>query len=86
MMWERFTEAVDATRGMLTAQDVEEAIRASNFNTGLGLMGSMAQFSSLATQATAYPGNHWPDPRPARESAKDPQIPLRGETGAPLQE
>ena len=35
-MWERFTEAVDATRGMFTAQDVEEAMRASNFNKGLG--------------------------------------------------
>ena len=36
MMWERFTEAVDATRGLFTAQDVEEAMRASNFNKGLG--------------------------------------------------
>ena len=35
-MWERFTEAVEATRGMFTAQDVEEAMRASNFNKGLG--------------------------------------------------
>ena len=35
-MWERFTEAVDATRGMFTTQDVEEAMRASNFNKGLG--------------------------------------------------
>jgi hypothetical protein len=36
MMWERFTEAVDATQGMFTTQDVEEAMRASNFNKGLG--------------------------------------------------
>ena len=35
-MWERFTEAVEATRGLFTAQDVEEAMRASNFNKGLG--------------------------------------------------
>ena len=35
-MWERFAEAVDATRGLFTAQDVEEAMRASNFNKGLG--------------------------------------------------
>jgi len=36
MMWERFNDAVDATRGMFTTQDVEEAMRASNFNKGLG--------------------------------------------------
>ena len=35
-MRERFTEAVEATRGLFTAQDVEEAMRASNFNKGLG--------------------------------------------------
>ena len=35
-MWERFTEAVEATQGLFTAQDVEEAMRASNFNKGLG--------------------------------------------------
>ena len=36
LMWERFTEAVEATQGLFTAQDVEEAMRASNFNKGLG--------------------------------------------------
>ena len=36
MMWERFNDAVGATRGMFTTQDVEEAIGASNFNKGLG--------------------------------------------------
>ena len=36
LMWERFTEAAEATRGMFTNQDVEEAMRASNFNKGLG--------------------------------------------------
>ena len=36
MMWERFNDAVGATRGMFTTQDVEEAMRASNFNKGLG--------------------------------------------------
>ena len=36
LMWERFTEAVDATRGMFTTQDADEAMRASNFNKGLG--------------------------------------------------
>ena len=35
-MWEQFNEEVEATRGMFTTQDVEEAIRASNFNKGLG--------------------------------------------------
>jgi hypothetical protein len=36
LMWEQFNEAVEATRGMFTTQDVEEAMRASNFNKGLG--------------------------------------------------
>ena len=35
-MWDRFNEAVEATQGLFTAQDVEEAKRASNFNKGLG--------------------------------------------------
>ena len=35
-MWERFKEAVEATQGMFTTQEVEEAMRASNFNKGLG--------------------------------------------------
>ena len=35
LMWERFTEAVEATQGLFTTQDVEEAtMRASNFNKG----------------------------------------------------
>ena len=53
LMWERFNEAVEATQGMLTTQDVEEAMRASNFNKGLGPDGSMAPSSSQATQPTA---------------------------------
>ena len=36
LMWERFTETFEATHGLFTAQDVEEAMRASNFNKGLG--------------------------------------------------
>ena len=35
-MWDQFNEAVEATQGLFTAQDVEEAMRASNFNKGLG--------------------------------------------------
>ena len=35
-MWDQFNDAVGATRGMFTTQDVEEAMRASNFNNGLG--------------------------------------------------
>ena len=35
-MWERFNEAVETTQEMFTTQDVEEAMRASNFNKGLG--------------------------------------------------
>ena len=35
-MWERFTEAAEATQGLFSTQDVEEAVRASNFNKGLG--------------------------------------------------
>ena len=36
IMWERFQEAADAMQGMFTMRDVEEAMRASNFNKGLG--------------------------------------------------
>ena len=35
-MWTRFEAAAEATQGMFTTQDVEEAMRASNFNKGLG--------------------------------------------------
>jgi len=35
-MWTRFEAAADAARGMFTMRDVEEAMRASNFNKGLG--------------------------------------------------
>ena len=35
-MWTRMEAAVEATQGMFTAHDVEEAMRASNFNKGLG--------------------------------------------------
>ena len=35
-MWELFKEAVEATQGMFTTQDLEEAMRASNFNKALG--------------------------------------------------
>ena len=35
-MWTRMEAAVEATQGMFTARDVEEAMRASNFNKGLG--------------------------------------------------
>ena len=33
-MWERFTEAVDATRGLFTAQDVVEAMKPPNLTRG----------------------------------------------------
>ena len=36
LMWENFDAAVEATQGMFTPQDVEEAMRASYFNKGLG--------------------------------------------------
>ena len=48
-MWSRFEAAVDATQGMFSPLDVEEAMRASNFNKGLGLDG----FDSTILQ----PGN-----------------------------
>ena len=35
-MWERFQDAADAMQGMFTMRDVEEAMKASNFNKGLG--------------------------------------------------
>ena len=35
-MWTRFEVATEAKQGMVTAHDVEEAMRASNFNKGLG--------------------------------------------------
>ena len=36
MMWERFQEAAGAMRGIFTMRDVEGAMKASNFNKGLG--------------------------------------------------
>ena len=36
LMWEKFNEADEATWGIFTTLDVEEAMRASNFNKGLG--------------------------------------------------
>ena len=38
-MWSRFEAAVEATQGMFTTQDVVEAMKASNFNKGLGTDG-----------------------------------------------
>ena len=35
-MWTRLETAAEETQGMFTVQDVEEAMRASNFNKGLG--------------------------------------------------
>ena len=35
-MWERFQDAAAAMQGMFTMRDVEEAMKASNFNKGLG--------------------------------------------------
>ena len=35
-MWARLEAASEATQGMFTAADVENAMRASNFNKGLG--------------------------------------------------
>ncbi len=35
-MWSRFKAAAEVAQGMFTPQDVEEAMRASNFNKGLG--------------------------------------------------
>ena len=36
LMWTRLEAAAEATRGMFTDADVVEAMRASNFNKGLG--------------------------------------------------
>ena len=36
LMWERFHEAADAMQGMFTMREVEEPMKASNFNKGLG--------------------------------------------------
>ena len=36
-MWDRFQAAAEMTQGMFTLRDVEEAIKASNFNNGVGL-------------------------------------------------
>jgi len=35
-MWTRFEAAADAAQGMFNMRDVEEAMKASNFNKGLG--------------------------------------------------
>ena len=35
-MWTRFEAAADTAQGMFTMRDVEDAMRASNFNKGLG--------------------------------------------------
>ena len=35
-MWTRFEAAAGASQGMFTMRDVEEAMKASNFNKGLG--------------------------------------------------
>ena len=35
-LWTRLEGAAETTQGMFTAEDVEEAMRASNFNKGLG--------------------------------------------------
>ena len=35
-MWTRLEAAVEMTEGIFTTQDVKEAMRASNFNKGLG--------------------------------------------------
>ena len=35
-MWSRFEAMAEAIRGMFYTQDDEEAMRASNFNKGLG--------------------------------------------------
>jgi hypothetical protein len=35
-MWTRFEAAADAAEGIFTLRDVEEAMKASNFNKGLG--------------------------------------------------
>ena len=38
-MWTRFEAAAGAAHGMFTMRDVEEAMKASKFNKGLGLDG-----------------------------------------------
>ena len=35
-MWERFQDSAAAMQGMFTLRDVQEAMKASNFNKGLG--------------------------------------------------
>ena len=51
-MWERFTEAVEATQGLFSALDVEEAMRASNFNKGRGPDGTILQPGNQAHRLT----------------------------------
>ena len=40
-MWNRFEAAAGAAQGMFTMRDVEEAMKASNFNKGLGFDGTI---------------------------------------------
>ena len=35
-IWDRFQAAAEMTQGMFTLREVEEAMKASNFNKGLG--------------------------------------------------
>ena len=84
-MWARLEAASEVTQGMFTAADVENAMRASNFNKGLGPDGfdgtilRQGDLSQRLTQEIAYPGA----PQPAYEYT---QVPLRGQAGAPVQE
>ena len=54
-MWSRFEAAVEATQGIFSTLDVEEAMRASNFNKGLGpdgFDGTILQPSNTAHRLT----------------------------------
>ena len=55
MMWSHFEAAAGATQGMFSTQDVEEAMRASNFNKGLGPDGFDGTILQPGIQPTASP-------------------------------
>ena len=55
-LWERLQAAADASLGLFSDVDVVEAIKASNFNKGLGQMGSTGVYSSQVTPPTPLLG------------------------------
>ena len=52
-MWSRFEAAADIAQGMFSMRDVEEAMKASNFNKGLGPVDSTVLSSDPGILRTA---------------------------------